>query len=237
MINRFTQASKFAHLLLGLLPLGIVVNAQTTNYDLQSPNGKIQIKIQANDRVTYGILVNSSPVVSNATLSLDVDHTILGVNPKVRSSKTNSVDRDIQCPSSAESIPHSRGIQRVTFGDGRQLRNRVPRVQRGVAYRFETSLPKPDVKIYNEDVSLNFNGDYSAYYPKEDSLFSHNEREFLYLALKDIPPTSIASLPAVIDTKTGVKLIIGESDVDDYPAYGCMAIATTAFQACFLAIL
>ena len=87
----------------------------------------------------------------------------------------------------------------------------------GVAYRFETTLPQNAVKVYNEDVSLNFAGDYNVYYPKEESFFSHNEREFLYVALKDIPATSIASLPAVVDTRDGVKLIIGESDVDDYP--------------------
>jgi len=39
----------------------------------------------------------------------------------------------------------------------------------------------------------------------------------LYLPLKDIPANSIASLPAVVDTKSGTKLVIGESDVDDYP--------------------
>src|SRR6266850_6742887 len=87
----------------------------------------------------------------------------------------------------------------------------------GIAYRLETSLPQREVKVYSEEVSLNFAGDYSVYYPKEDSFFSHNEREFLYLQLKNIPPTSIASLPAVVDTKGGIKLAIGESDVDDYP--------------------
>ena len=233
MINRFTQASKFAHLLLGLLPLGIVVNAQTTNYDLQSPNGKIQIKIQANDRVTYGILVNSSPVVSNATLSLDVDHTILGLNPKVKSSKTNSVDREIQCPvpQKASHIHEAYKELRLEMEGNYAIVFRA--FNEGVAYRFETSLPKPEVKIYNEEVSLNFNGDYSAYYPKEDSLFSHNEREFLYLALKDIPTTSIASLPAVVDTKTGVKLIIGESDVDDYPGLWLHGNSSNSLSAMF----
>ena len=64
----------------------------------------------------------------------------------------------------------------------------------GAAYRFETSLPQSEVKVYGEEVSLNFAGDYRVYYPKEDSFFSHNEREFMYLLLKDIPPVSIAAI-------------------------------------------
>jgi alpha-glucosidase len=35
--------------------------------------------------------------------------------------------------------------------------------------------------------------------------------------VKEIPASSIASLPAVVDTRNLVKLIIGESDVADYP--------------------
>jgi alpha-glucosidase len=65
----------------------------------------------------------------------------------------------------------------------------------GVAYRFETALSSLQEKIYSEEVSLNFAGDYYVYYPKEDSFFSHNEREFLYLPLKDIAPISLASCP------------------------------------------
>jgi hypothetical protein len=44
------------------------------------------------------------------------------------------------------------------------------------------------VKVYAEEVRLNFAGDYNVYYPKEDGFFSHNEREFLNLPLKNIAP-------------------------------------------------
>jgi alpha-glucosidase len=87
----------------------------------------------------------------------------------------------------------------------------------GVAYRFETSLPQGEVKVYAEEASLNFAGNYRAYFPKEDSFFSHNEREFIYLPVKDIPAASIASLPVVVDAGDAIKLAICESDVEDYP--------------------
>jgi len=188
-----------------------------SSYDLSSPNGHIQIKIQAGERITYDIVVNSKTVIRNAALSLDIDHTNLGANPKVNGTKNDSVERDIQCPVPQKSAKIHEAYKELRLEMAGNYAVVFRAYNEGVAYRFETTLPQNGVKVYNEDVSLNFAGDYNVYYPKEESFFSHNEREFLYFALKDIPATSIASLPAVVDTRDGVKLIIGESDVDDYP--------------------
>jgi len=186
------------------------------SYDLSSPNGRIQIKIQTGERLTYDVIVSGKPVLTNSALSLDVDHKTLGANPRVLTTKTIAVDRVIQSPVPQKSAKIHDAYKELRLEMDGNYAVVFRAYNEGIAYRFETSLPQREVKIFNEDVSLNFSGDYSVYYPKEDSLFSHNEREFLYLTLKDIPTTSIASLPAVIDTKNGVKIIIGESDVSDY---------------------
>src|SRR5262244_2687873 len=49
----------------------------------------------------------------------------------------------------------------------------------GAAYRLETSLPQQQVKIYGEEANFNFPSNFIAYYPQEDSFFSHNERKYL----------------------------------------------------------
>jgi len=188
-----------------------------STYDLSSPNGHIQIKIQAGERITYDIAVNSKTVIRNATLALDIDHTNIGANPKVNGTKNDTVERDIECPVPQKSAKIHEAYKELRLEMAGNYAVVFRAYNEGVAYRFETTLSQNAVKVYNEDVSLNFAGDYNVYYPKEESFFSHNEREFLYVALKNIPATSIASLPAVVDTGEGIKLIIGESDVDDYP--------------------
>jgi len=102
----------------------------------------------------------------------------------------------------------------------------------GVAYRIETALPQPEVKIYNEEAQFKFPGDYNVYYPKEDSFFSHNEREFRPVAMKKIGPTTIASLPAVVDID-GTKIAIAESDVEDYPGLWLRGNSDNTLQAIF----
>jgi len=198
-------------------PCVAVTSIAQTSYALSSPNSHIQLNIQTGDRLTYDVLVNGKTVINKATLSIDIDHTTLGLNPKVTASKPGSVDREISCP-----IPHKAAKIRETYKEVRlEMAGNYAVVFRayneGIAYRFETTLNSPDIKVYNEEVSFNFAENYHVYYPKEDSFFSHNEREFLYLSLKDIPNNSLASLPAVVQTPAGTNIAVAESDVDDYP--------------------
>jgi alpha-glucosidase len=77
---------------------------------------------------------------------------------------------------------------------------------------------------------LKFAGDYNVYYHKEDSFFSHNEREFLNLPLKQIASTSLASLPAVVVTNNRVNIALAESDVEDYPGLWLRGAGSNALE-------
>jgi len=187
-----------------------------TSYQLTSPNKKISLHIRVGDRIEYDLLLNEQLLLKNSTLALDVDHRKLGINPQVLGAKPTSVNRDLRVPVPQKfALLHEQFNElRLEFKDGYAVVFRV--YDNGAAYRFETSLPQNEVKIYDEEAAFNFADNFHVYYPKEDSLFSHNEREFVYLPLKEIPKTSLASIPAVIDAN-GPKLIIGDADVDDYP--------------------
>ncbi len=77
-------------------------------------------------------------------------------------------------------------------------------------------MPSPSVKVYGEEAAFNLTGDYTVFYPQEESFFSHDERLYKPRKLSAIPPTALASLPAVVDAD-GVKVAIAESDIEDYP--------------------
>jgi alpha-glucosidase len=103
----------------------------------------------------------------------------------------------------------------------------------GAAYRMETSLPQNQVKVYSEESGFNFAGDYSVYYPQEDSFMSHNERRYTLKQMKDIAPAAIATLPAVVNAADGVKVAIAESDVEDYPGLWLRGTSGTGLAAVF----
>ncbi len=224
---------------LALLLLLVIFSAthttaqQSSSYDLQSPNGHVQIRIQTGERLTYDVLVNGNPLLRSSTLSIDIDHKTLGLKPQVKSAKPVAVDREIQSPVPQKSAKIRENYKELRLEMEGDYRIVFRAYDEGIAYRLETTLSQQEVKIYNEEATLNFAGDYSVYYPKEDSFFSHNEREFLHLPLKDIPKTSIASLPAVVDTKEGIKLVVAESDVEDYPGLWLHGNSGNSLEAVF----
>jgi alpha-glucosidase len=204
-----------------------------SSYSLLSPNKQIEIKIQAGDRIQYDVLFKGMPVLQKSTFSIDIDHNTLGWQPRVKSAKPRSYDGTLE-PAVRQKFAKIRenyNELRLDMEDNYAVVFRA--YDEGTAYRFETSLPQNNVKVYQEEVSLNFAGDYSAYYPLEESFMSHNERRFPVFKLNEIPPSSIASLPAVVDAGNGVKVAVAESDIEDYPGLWLHGTSRNALSATF----
>src|SRR4029453_11178854 len=81
-----------------LLGLAVPGQAAESSYTLRSPDGRIELRVATAERVSFSVRLGSELLVDGATLSLDVDHVVLGVRPKVRSAKTARVDRVVEGP-------------------------------------------------------------------------------------------------------------------------------------------
>ncbi|HEY2942267.1 MAG TPA: glycoside hydrolase family 97 protein [Vicinamibacteria bacterium] len=207
------------HALLALLPLTLLVDRAhaASSYSLRSPNQRIEVLIDVADRIRYGVQLDGKPLLENSTLSMRIDQATLGEKPRVKSSRPRRVDQTLEPPvhQKAASLRERFHELRLEMRGGYAVVFRA--YDEGVAYRIETSLPAPEVKVYTEEVSLNFPGDCGVFFPREEGFFSHNERSYDYVRLKDIPANAIGTMPAVVDGPGGVKLAVAESDVEDYP--------------------
>ena len=205
--------------LLVLLPLTLLPRPvqAASSYSLRSPNQRIEVLIDARDRIRYGIQLDGKPLLENSTLSMRIDQATLGEKPRVKASRPRRVDQTLEPPvrQKAAALRERFHELRLDMQGGWAVVFRA--YDEGVAYRIETSLPAPEVKVYAEEVSLNFPGDLGVFFPKEEGFFSHNERSYDYVHLKDIPATAIATMHALVDAPGGVKLAIAESDVEEYP--------------------
>ena len=204
-----------------------------TDHTLRSPDRRIEVRVQAGDRIRYSILLKGKPLLQDSTMSILIDQRRLGFDAKVKAASERSVDQEIepQVRQKSARIRENYNELRLEMEGDYAVVFRV--YNEGAAYRFETSLPRSRVTVHQEEVSFNFAGDWRVYYPKEDSFFSHNEREFIYLPLKDIAAASIASLPAVVDAVDGIKLAICESDVEDYPGLWLRGNGSNSLSAVF----
>lgn len=190
--------------------------APVAAHTLKSPDGRIVVDVRAEGPLRFDVTVDGKPVVKDAAVSLTVDGAALGATARVKGVKTRSVDAVHQ-----PAVRRKSASVRERFDELRlELDGRYSVAFRafddGVAYRFETALPKPAVVVTTEEMRLPFVGATQVYYPREESFFSHNERHYAPVELASIAPSAIATLPAVVELPS-VKVAIAESDVEDYP--------------------
>jgi alpha-glucosidase len=204
-----------------LLPLMLAALCCTaaiaqTGYSLRSPDKRIEVKIRTDERLKYDVLLNGKTLLRDCTLSINIDQKTLGLQPKVKEAKERSYDQWIEPPVRQQfaRLHENYNELRLEMEGGYTVAFRA--FNEGVAYRLETSLPQSEVKVYNEEVSLNFADNFKVYYPQEEGFFSHNERIYAPRSLKEITSEAIATLPAVVDAD-GVKIAVAESDIEDYP--------------------
>ena len=204
-------------LLLAFIGITSPLVVAQSSYDLKSPDNRIEVRIRTSGQLRYDVLLRGNALLENATLSLDVEHKKLGLQPKVLSAKPRSYDQVVE-PVVRQKFAKIRDHYnelRLTMDGGYAVVFRA--YNEGVAYRFETTLPEKQVKVFGEEADFNFPSNDVVYYPQEDSFYSHNERKYLPQKLSEIAPTFIATLPAVVDVGNGAKLAIAESDLSDYP--------------------
>lgn len=186
------------------------------SYTLRSPDGRIELRIRAGERLAYDVAVRGKTVMENSTASIRIDGARLGIAVKVRGAKERSQDAVLepQVKLKAARIRERYNELRIEAEGGLAATFRA--YDEGVAYRLETSLPQARVKVFEEEASFRFPEDYQAFYPAEESFFSHNERTYARRRLASIAPGTLGSLPVVVDAG-GVKLALAEADVEDYP--------------------
>jgi alpha-glucosidase len=188
-----------------------------SSFDLVSPDKRVEVRIRTARGIHYDVVFEGREILHDSTMSLDVDHTVLGKEVKVLSSKEAHVDAVLTpvVRQKFAKIHENYNELHIAFDGNFAVDFRA--YNEGVAYRFETSLPAAQVKIFAEEGTFRFPRNSVVYYPQEDSFYSHNERRYTPVHLSEILPAFLASLPAVVDVGNDAKLAIAESDLVDYP--------------------
>lgn len=216
-------------LLFSLLFIAFVLNASSKDYKVSSPNGQIAVTVSVDNQIKWSAVVANQPIFTNNTLSLDLGTSVLGVNPKVASAKTSSVNETVQTVVAVKSktIQNNYNQLNLVFKPNFTVSFRV--FDNGIAYRFETGL-KEEIIVKNEEVGLNFAGDYGVLFPEEETLYSHYERLYLDQKMSALKAGRFASLPTLVKADNNIKIGITEADLFDYPCLFLEATGKAAFK-------
>lgn len=207
----------------------ISLHAFSKDYKVTSPDGQIAVTVSVDTQIKWSATVNNQAIFTNNTLSLDLGTSVLGTNPKLVSAKNTSVKSVVQTVVAVKSktIDNTYNQLNLVFKPNYAVNFRV--FNNGVAYRFETSL-KENITVKNEEVGLNFAGDYGALFPEEETVYSHYERLYLDQKISSLKAGRFSSLPTLVKADNNIKIGITEADLFDYPCLFLEATGKAAFK-------
>ncbi len=202
------------NILLAFFTLTVILSAK--EFELTSPDGKIIVKIDSNTSLKYSVYLNDEMLLkpSEVFMKLNDDITI-GKDCEIENTSTKSVDELVYpvVRQKSEQIRNHFNEFKLTYTNGTAVVFRA--YDNGAAYRFETYLDD-SVTVYNECVELNFDKNSTVWFPEEIKFNSHNERSYHVKTLGEIDAGKFCSLPALVGTETGTKILVTESDLQDY---------------------
>ena len=207
--------TKYIALLIGLwLTISFV---QAKNYSLKSPDGKVEVIVDVDQTISYNVLMDGKNIVSSSQLGMKINgNNLPGIKTGIRKVKRTTINEKINLvvPRKYKSITDHCNEMSITFRGDYQLVFRA--YNEGVAYRWKTSM-KGEVCVDSEEVNFNFADDYKIWFPEEESIYTHQEREYNYIKLSEITPKRFCSTGTLIDLLDGRKVYISEADLRDYP--------------------
>ena len=193
----------------------MILNLSAKDYSVSSPSGNLVVTVSVGEDISYAVLLKGAEVIAPSTISMTLDNGVLGKNAKVQKAKTISGNSEI-VPVVARKYAKIQDIYNELTLSFKNYSLHFRAYDEGVAYRWEVAAKAP-FKVINEQATFTFPGNYSVWFPEEESMFSHQERSYQYVKLSDITPERFASTGLLVDCADNVKVYISESDLMDYP--------------------
>ena len=191
--------------------------------EVSSPDGKIKVTIEAKEKLFYSVSYENKIVLLPSAISMILENGI-DLSGKISFKKTttrynNSVIIS-PVPEKRKNIPDIYNELTIRFKQPFSVIFRV--YNDGVAYRFVSHF-SDSIIIKNETASFNFPTTHLFYYPevvkRENTDIYHTsfEEPYKLKPLDSLTQNNLCFTPVLVAPAEGPKIIITESDLEDYP--------------------
>ena len=206
-----------------LLLLAAALTAATAisakDYKVTSPDGQIEVKVSTYPELRWSASRAGEPLLDESRIGMTFAGEVpLGAAPAVRSARTKAIDErsTAEVPTKFRELHDRCNELEIAFRGDWALRMRV--YDNGVAYRFETSR-KGDAVVVDETAEFNFAADNDTYWTRERNpdFISHCEAFFERKRLSELERSVYAFLPVYFATPQGTRMVVTETDLEDYP--------------------
>ena len=210
----------------------IVQQTYSQTYEIKSPNENIRLTVVVNGGISWSASLNENVIIKEAKIGMDFSSgQDFGTNSQVKGHSIKNLSSMIY-----PAVPHKDAAIKdefvqltLTFKGKYQLEFRA--YNDGVAYQFVDNK-KSDRNVMEEKMSLTFPKGAKSFFPKEESMYSHNERTYLNKSLSEISSDEFCSLPVVFTTDNA-KVLFTETALHNYPGMFVKGNGNTTMDAIF----
>ncbi len=184
---------------------------------ITSPDGSITVDLQTGKAgLGWTVSRNGQTVYTESAVSLTVGGKTLGATAKPRRISTATVDQTLKpvVPLKASTIRDAYKQVTIDYGSYQVL---VRVMNNAVAHRFVTRQ-KGQVEVQDEQFVIRPADGFTAHVQNCGSFNTSYEEAYQNKSLADWQADGkLATVPALLSGAHDTQLLIGESDVDDYP--------------------
>lgn len=205
-----------------LLPMLAMQAASAKSYTLTSPNGVLEVKVDVAAQTSYTLAVSGKQILAPSRIAMELEcGSVMGDAMRVRKIAEGNKSEHIVAPLYRQAeFDAEYNYLTILSRDGYSLEFRA--YNDGVAYRFVTAKTE-DLTIKNEVVEFNFVEDYNLVIPyadkRNDPYYTSFESQYTLEKISDVKSHTdrLAFMPVMVDVGEAGKLLLTESDVEDYP--------------------
>ena len=209
-------------LLIFIIYISSVIAQKPAHFDIQSPNGKLKLTIDAGANTTWSLSDQDKIIVSPSAISMTLGSgEILGQQVKIVSFKKTVLNEIIQTPfyKKKEVQNHCNQLSIECKGAYGIL---FRAYDDGIAYRFFTRR-EGELIVQSERAQINFLQDDTCYVPYvrdlrgKDPFIQSFEALYTEKPFSGLYRDSLIFLPVLVKMPDQHKVVFTEADLEDYP--------------------
>ena len=205
------------------LTMPMVAAANDGSYQVISPDGHLYATVVVGDGISYTVARDTLQLIAPSGISMTLSGgVVFGDNGKVRKVRRNSIDQVWQATACKKSEVRDHYNEMTLEFKEFSLVFRA--YDDGIAYRFISGL-KGDFNVIGEQAEFTFDKDWNGYIPYvcqhtetlESQYYNSFENTYSVHPLSQWNKERLAFLPVAVAADAGVKVVVMESDLKNYP--------------------
>lgn len=199
----------------------LTFGASAKDYVVTSPNGHLKATVSDGQKITWTVALDGKTVLAPSAISIKTSSMAWGENTKIKKGKVRSIDETISTVAYKRAEVKNQ-CNELTLDCSGEFNLVVRAYDDGCAYRFVSKMKTP-LRVVSEDSEFAFTGDYQAFVPyvndnRAGERYTYSfESYYDEQKLSKMYSDSLAITPLAVCLPDGVKAVVMESAVEDYP--------------------